>query len=502
MNGLMSSFNLQRSRYDHQHFYEWLGYTWGNHIGEWFELFNDRKGSQVHRVLLIAPRDHSKSTTLRVKALHSLLFEKWRNKPFTTWLFSASKDLAANRLEEIREDMRRHPDLSKMLDEKRGGKWELRLNNGSWIKASSVGSAIRGEHPARIILDDVLDDSGDMSDEVVRNWFRKKMTPMLSPDTSIFVVGTPLALTDLYHTEMLNNEAWKSWKEGSIINYDEWSKDPNNVIPKCLWPEYRSVEFLLEQRVAMGELAFSQEYLCRVVDDDSAVYPSRLTRKHLDMDATLEYEKQHSGRYVIGFDPSHGIGKDYSVMVVLRQDTEGFLHIVNVWRHNDFEPSKQADEIIRLCSVYKNPIFAAESAGFQRLYQALLVNKGANVDYRGSPVQNRVMKQSLLMRLRSWFEQGKIIIPYGNDHTRKIMNEMLEELETHAWDGGIIVDKGRHNDIVMALAHAVDQFQSKQGNDSPMVGGSASVGSWGKSKDKPRSSPHRDSNSRYVRFRL
>lgn len=500
MTGIISSWNLQRSRLDHKHFYEWLGYTWGRHIGEWFNLFNDRQGANVHRVLLIAPRDHSKSTTLRIKALHSMLFEKWRGKPFTTWLFSASKELAANRLEEIREDLRRHPDLSKMLDEKRGGKWELRLTNGSWLKATSVGSAIRGEHPARIILDDVLDDSGDMSDEVVRNWFRKKLTPMLSPDTSIFVVGTPLALTDLYHTEMLNNEVWKTWKEGSILNYDEWNKDPKNIEPICLWPEYRSVEFLMEQRIAMGDLAFAQEYLCRVVDDDSAVYPSRLTRKHLDMESILEHEKLHNGRYVIGFDPSHGIGKDYSVMVIVRQDSDGFLHIVDIWRRNDFEPARQTDEIIRLCSLYKNPIFASETAGFQRLYETLLINRGANVDFRPSPVSNRHLKQALLTRLRAWFEQGKVVIPYGNDHTRRIMNEMLHELETHAWDGGLIVDKGKHNDIVMALAHAIDQFQSKAGNDAPMVGASASL-RW-KEDDTGRATPHRDGNSRYIRFNL
>lgn len=500
MTGIISSFNLQRSRYDSKHFYEWLGYTWGSHISEWFDLFNDRKGAAVHRVVIIAPRDHSKSTTLRVKALHSMLFEKWRGKPFTTWLFSASKELAANRLEEIREDLKRHPDLSKHLDMKRGGKWELRLTNGSWIKATSVGSAIRGEHPARIILDDVLDDSGDMSDNVVRNWFRKKITPMLSPNTSIFVVGTPLALVDLYHTEMLSNETWKTWKQGSILNYDEWYKDQANIDPICLWPEYRPVDFLMEQRMAMGELAFAQEYLCRIVDDDSAVYPTRLTRKHLDMDAVLEHEKLHDGRYVIGFDPSHGIGQDYSVMIILRQDSEGFLHIVDIWRKNKFEPSRQTDEIIRLCSLYKNPIFAAESAGFQRLYESLLINRGAHVDYRESPVSNRQLKQSLLIRLRTWFEQGKIVIPYGDDHTRTTMNILLEELETHAWDGSLIVDKGKHNDCVMALAHAVDQFQSKSGNDSPMVGAAASL-RW-KNDDKARPHPHRDANSRYIRFNV
>tara|TARA_R110000824_G_scaffold400095_2_gene606860 strand:+ start:347 stop:1849 length:1503 start_codon:yes stop_codon:yes gene_type:complete len=498
MSNLMSSFNMQRSRHDIRHFYEWLGYTWGKHISEWFELFLDRKKKEVHRVCLIAPRDHSKSTTLRVMALHSLLFDRWRNKPFTTWLFSASKELAKNRLDEIREDLKRHPDLSRLLDEKRGGQFELRLTNGSWIKATSVGSAIRGEHPARVILDDVLDDMGDMSDKNVRHWFRKKLTPMLSPGTSIFCVGTPLSMNDLYHTEMLENETWQTWCKGAVVNYDEYVADTENVVPICLWPEYRSIEFLLEQKKAMGDLAFAQEYLCRVVDDDSAVFPSRLTRANMNLESILEEEKLHGGRYSIGFDPSHGIGQDYSVMVVCRQDEQGHIHIVNVWRRNDFEPSRQTDEIVRLCSIYKNPIFASESVGFQRLYQTILEQRGAMVDYRPSNVANRTMKQALLQRLRSWFEQGKVEIPYGSDYTRKVMGQLLYELESHAWQDGIIVDKGKHNDMVMALAHAIDQFSNTSSGSSPIASSAVSMGSW--KHDKPQKRPNRRSNGRYVRW--
>ena len=142
-----SAFAMARSKGDIEYFYRWLGYTWGDHIGEWMEMYGERKGAQVHRVCIIAPRDHSKSTTLRVKLLHQCLFERWRNKPFTIWLFSASKDLAVRRLEEIREDMKRHPELSRYLDPRRGNKLELRFTNGAWIRATSVGSAIRGEHP-------------------------------------------------------------------------------------------------------------------------------------------------------------------------------------------------------------------------------------------------------------------------------------------------------------------------------------------------------------------
>jgi len=487
MNRMLTALNLERSKYDVKHFYEWLGYNWGDHIGEWLDLYGDRQGAQVHRVCIIAPRDHSKSTTLRVKALHMLLFERWRNKPFTIWLFSASKDLAMNRLEEIRQDLKRHPELSRQIDEKRGNRFEIRLNNGAWIKATSVGSGIRGEHPAAILLDDVLDDQNDMSFDFTQQWFRKKLTPMLSPGTSVYCVGTPMSMNDLYHTEMLENESWKSWRDGAITNYDEWRQDPDNIKPVCLWPAERPLDFLLEQRQAIGELAFAQEYLCKVVDDDSAVFPATMTRKNMSMSETLEFSKLHDNKYAVGFDPSHGIGQDYSVMVVVRKDSDGNIHIVNIWRRNDFPPAKQIDVIADFNDKYKRPKFAFESAGFQHLYKSLLEQRGMSLDMKMSKVSNKTLKQGLLTRLRSWFEQGKIIVPYGNDETRKSMIILLSELESHVWKNGDILDKGKHNDIVMALAHAVDMFNMSTRGGMPAVSANVDMSSWGQNKKKSNS---------------
>lgn len=457
MTDILKGFHVERSRNDFKHFYEWVGYIWGDHIGEWWEMYSDRKGAMVHRTCIIAPRDHSKSTTLRMVMLHQCLFEKWRDKPFTIWLFSASKELAANRLEEIRNDMQRHAELRKFIDTRRGGKLNLRFTNGAWIKATGVGSAIRGEHPAAIAFDDVLDDMGDMPMPKVQHWFRKKITPMLSPETSLYVVGTPMSMTDLYHTEMLENPAWKTGVWSALPNWDEHKADPS-VKLDCLWPEHRPLNFLMEQRQAMGELAFVQEYLCRVVDEEAQVYLRKDTRRHLETTLLCEKEKHHEGRYVIGFDPSHGLGKDFSVMVVMRQGADGDLYFVDMWRRNDFPPARQVDKILEMCKKYGNPLFASEDVGFQRLYESLIIERKAIVDFRPSKVGNKTLKQALLNRLRVWFEQQRIHFPFGDDATRKTVNIILDELDTHVWKEGEIIDVGRHNDTVMALAHAVDQF--------------------------------------------
>ena len=57
------------------------------------------------------------------------------------------------------------------------------------------------------------------------------------------------------------------------------------------------------------------------------------------------------------------------------------------------------------------------------------------------------------------------------------MNILFQELETHAWRDGIIVDLGKHNDAAMAFAHAVDQLQIPQGNVAVAMG-SLSGGEW------------------------
>jgi hypothetical protein len=468
---------MERSRSSVKYFYEWLGYTWGNHIGEWMEMYGDRKGAEVHRVCIIAPRGHSKSTTLRVKLLHQCLFDKWNNnRPFTCWLISASKDTAIRRLQEIRDDMKRHPQLSRYLDPKKGNKTEIHFTNGAWIMATSVGSAIRGEHPACVAFDDVLVDSDDMSPRTLQQWFRKAITPMLDPKSSIYVVGTPMSMTDLYHTEMLDNSTWKTGTWGAIKNYDEWKSSAEEIKPIPLWPEHRSINYLMEQKAAIGDLEFAQEFLCRVVDDDAAVYPNNLIRKGLDMDTILQNDKLPNNRYVLGFDPSQGLGQDYTVIIILRQDEQGFVHFVNMWRRNDFPPDKQADVLIEMAKRYSAPV-AAEDVGFQQLYDALIQQKGAMVDYRPSKVSNRVLKQGLLNRLRVWFEREMIIFPYGNDETRRLVEILLDELKTHAWRDGIIVDLGRHNDTVMAFAHAIDQFTYRT-PDMPVVMKTMSGGEW------------------------
>jgi hypothetical protein len=106
-----------------------------------------------------------------------------------------------------------------------------------------------------------------------------------------------------------------------------------------------------------------------------------------------------------------------------------------------------------------------------------------------------------MTRLRSWFEQGKIIIPYGDDPTRRIMNILLDELESHVWKNGNILDKGKHNDIVMALAHAIDLFNLQSKGGMPAAGAAVSMKGWGKDEKRQKSSRVSRNSGRTGKYR-
>ena len=226
-----------------------------------------------------------------------------------------------------------------------------------------------------------------------------------------------------------------------------------------------------------------------------------MIRKNIDISADGGFDTQFndSSTFILGFDPAHGIGKDYSVLICLRQDDEGYIHFVDMWRRNDFAPDRQADVIIEWAKHFKSPV-AAEDVGFQRLYETIIEQKGGMVDYRPSKVSNKGLKQGILNRLRVWFERELVVFPYQSADMRKKIGILFDELENHVWKNGEIIDVGKHNDTVMAFAHAIDQFKPKRSDFMPMASRTTSMGGWSKGKKATKSTSPRSSHGKYVRF--
>ena len=78
-------------------------------------------------------------------------------------------------------------------------------------------------------------------------------------------------------------------------------------------------------------------------------------------------------------------------------------------------------------------------------------------------------------RMRVWFEREMIIFPYGDDATRRQVNILLEELNTHAWREGEIIDLGWVSPD--ALHHLVGTFIGGTGRFAERLGKTSAAGS-------------------------
>ena len=84
-----------------------------------------------------------------------------------------------------------------------------------------------------------------------------------------------------------------------------------------------------------------------------------------------------------------------------------------------------------------------------------------------------------------------------------MVNEFLDELDSHVWRNGLIEDVGKHNDCVMAFAHAIDQLSSTGLNPMPVAVGSVSGSNWTTKKGNvggPQTPNRRPKTGRFIRF--
>ena len=71
------------------------------------------------------------------------------------------------------------------------------------------------------------------------------------------------------------------------------------------------------------------------------------------------------------------------------------------------------------------------------------------------------------------------MLGFKDSMNRRVVNVILEELDHHVWKEGLITDVGKHNDTVMAFAHAIDQMTHIDSGRLPMATRKVSGTSWG-----------------------
>lgn len=178
---------------------------------EWYEL-----GLRERRLCVVAPREHAKTEVFSVNSTaHHVVYSPgmWQ------YVFSATMDQAKMILERIASTVAQvAPEL--VDNAIRFATQEVIFANSARVTVSSVGKAVRGVHPDRIVGDDILEESTTLTSyqrKRMERWWFGTVGPMAHPGvtrplrwtaggggqklwhppTKITLVGTPFHQLDL-----------------------------------------------------------------------------------------------------------------------------------------------------------------------------------------------------------------------------------------------------------------------------------------------------------------
>ena len=314
------------------------------------------------------------------------------------------------------------------------------LKNGVIFSCVGAGESLRGiqyknKRPDCIIADDLYDDE-DINNaqrvEKKNRWFWSTLYPARakSKKHAVHIQGTAISKIDLMHT----GEGTKVFK---IIYPDG----------RILWKELWSKEEIEQEKINIGSIIFSREYLNEVRDDESSIIKESWIQfyKHSEL---LQTGVKLTP--ICALDPACGEKQlnDFSGYCILHTDKNFNVYIERVAEmKNSFNANMNA--IDSWNSRFNPSVFAIEAIGaFKQLTQE--VKRTKNI--RLKEVTSVKDKISRLEAQSFRFENRKVFI--NSEMSKKEMDNLIEQL---------INNYPVHDDVRDSVVLAMEQIGKPTG---------------------------------------
>ena len=419
-----------------------LGWEFTHFHQEWLELMET-----TDRTVIICSRDHGKSVFMHSWVVWNLCFQP---PPFQMLYISSNHKQTMVHMRDI-DKMFNHKALAQFRPSRGWAIGNITLTNGNSILERSVGSQIRGLHPQEIIIDDPLKEFSMSAINKVTDWFFGDMIPTLHHTASLRMIGTPFSYTDIF-TQLEENEAY------TVRKYPCF-----NQLNEPLWPERWDYDALMQRKTEVGSLKFTREYMCIPISTGTSLFNAEHVQQCISREDILRMRNREGYKYFVGVDPAISTDGDYNVIVVLEVDEEKNKRVVFVDRQKNVQFRENINKLKLVGQLFQPEVILFETNTFAKSFTQELRNEtDLNVhDF----TTTRKKKQEIILNLQMNIENHKIIIPRGNEESRRVTNKIIEELSMFA-----ITDKGKfegvaaHDDLVMglALANAATQTMSEQ----------------------------------------
>lgn len=315
------------------------------------KCFTDVPNNKSH---LIAnwPRQMGKTTVVGAYILHYILF----NQDKTVAIMANKQDTAIEIMSRIKIAYEELPLwLQQGIEDNGWNSKSIHLENGSKVFSSSTSSSsISGKSVNLLYIDEFSKIPSHVAEQFITATY-----PVISSGntTKIIITSTPLGLNHFY-------EFWK----GAVDK-------KNNFYPmKVNWWNHPKRDKKWKEKVIrdIGKLRFAQEYSCKFLGSSSTLIDSDVLEM-IKIEDPIDYKWSGAFAiyenpipdvlYVLGVDTAKGVGKDSSVVQVLKIIDSHSIEQVAVYRNDKISPYDYADVVIAISQFYNGAEIMLENNG-------------------------------------------------------------------------------------------------------------------------------------------
>lgn len=382
------------------------------------------------------------------------------NKDKTAAVCAHKLDAAQDILKRIKTSITMLPLwLQQGLVDNGWNKRSVAFENGSRIIAAATSTESLTSFTINLLF---LDEFAKIPDHVAEEFITSTYPVITAGKTSkIILVSTP---------------------KGMNLFYEFWSKavrdnNKNNFYPiKVNWwenPE-RDEEWKERTIADIGPIRFSQEFQCSFLGGSSTIIDSDILEriKFKDPIATKWnglfkiYEQPIQGvKYVLGVDTSEGIGKDYSVIQVIKINGPYDVVQVAVYRHNLIIPHDYTQVVISIANFYNTAPVMVENNGIgnsvcESMWHEFEYEELINLDAKGLGIRStKKSKRRANELLKEYVEKGFLLL---QDERTIYELSRYEEIKPNVYAAG----KHDHDDAITSLLWALyylvcDEFDDR-----------------------------------------
>jgi len=427
------------------------GFNFNWHHEEIIKKLQKVEDGEIKRLMIFMPPRHGKSE------IGSIRFPAWlmgKNKDRQIIQASYSGDLATDFGRQVRnlvnsEQYRKIFTTELATDSQSKSKWNT--DGRGVYNAVGVGGSVTGKGADILIIDDPIKNRQEAESETVRNqiysWYQSTARTRVMPGGAIIVILTR------WHDDDLAGKILEDAEEGlwDVLHYPAIAvqDEPYRKTGEALWEDWFNLENLNAIRKDIGPYEFSALYQGTPVDDEAKLFKTDWI-KSVPMEEVLKKRTMCYITYDVAF--SQKEQSDYIGEIINFVDEDGTWHVKS--NKIKLNPAEFLDRLFIMYNRYKPEWIGIEAVSFESAVKPFL-----DIEMR---------KRNFYLPLKMLSHKGvnkytriQGLIPrYSNNailHIEKEADDLEDELNSFP--------KGKHDDVIDALAYQLDIAESPRKYD-------------------------------------